>query len=161
MRRGCTANGVVGTVCPLTLALSPEAGERGPERTNCAVVLTTDALAFRQVDRQSGWAIAAVLWLANLLWPWTASAELKTWDGKHSIEKIEVTAVYFVPKDRSPLPDWKDRLSYFCRRIERFHEREFQGQSALKTVIRPEPYRSEHDSQRLIPQFAVLQHDLA
>ncbi len=111
--------------------------------------ITTNVRAFRQVHRQSGCAFAAVWLLANLVWPLTVSAELKTWDGRHSIDKIEVTAVYFVPKDRLPLPDWKDRVSYFCRRIERFHEREFQGQSTLKTVIRPEPFRSERDTKEL------------
>lgn len=59
--------------------------------------------------------------------PASALAELKTWDGKHSIDKIDVTVVYFVPRDREPLPDWKERVGYFCRRIERFHAREFQG----------------------------------
>src|SRR5712691_273389 len=76
-------------------------------------------------------------------------AEVKTWDGKHSIDQIEVTVVYFVPRDRSPLPDWKERVSYFCRRIERFHEREFQGQSVLKTVMRPEPFRSARSTEQL------------
>ena len=79
----------------------------------------------------------------------TARAELKTWDGKHAIDKIEVTVVYFVPRDRSPLPDWKDRVSYFCRRIERFHEREYQGQSVLKTAMRPEPFTSARTTEQL------------
>ena len=80
--------------------------------------------------------------LATVLVSAVSDAGLKTWDGKHSIDKIEVTVVYFVPRDRTPLPDWKDRVSYFCRRIERFHQREFQGQSTLSTVMHPEPFRS-------------------
>ncbi len=76
-------------------------------------------------------------------------AEVKTWDGKHSIEKIEVTVVYFVPSDREPLPDWKERVGYFCRRIERFHEREFQRQSSMKAVMRPEPFRSGRTTEQL------------
>ncbi|MBC7820547.1 MAG: hypothetical protein IAG10_26990, partial [Planctomycetaceae bacterium] len=76
-------------------------------------------------------------------------AEVKTWDGKHSIEKIEVTVVYFLPRDREPLPDWKERVGYFCRRIERFHEREFQGQSSMKAVMRPEPFRSGRSTEQL------------
>ena len=40
------------------------------------------------------------------------TAELKTWDGRHDISKIEITVAYFVPKDRQPLPDWHDRISY-------------------------------------------------
>ena len=79
----------------------------------------------------------------------TSHAGLKTWDGKHSIDNIEVTVVYFVPRDRTPLPDWKDRVSYFCRRIERFHQREFQGQSVLGTVIHPEPFRSARATNQL------------
>ena len=78
-----------------------------------------------------------------------ASAELKTWDGRHSIDKIDVTVVYFVPADRTPLPDWKDRVDYYCRRIERFHEREFQGQSVLKTIVQPEPFRSARATDQL------------
>lgn len=76
-------------------------------------------------------------------------AEVKTWDGKHSIEKIEVTVVYFVPKDREPLADWKERVGYFCRRIERFHEREFQGQSTMQATMRPEPFRSARSTDQL------------
>ena len=79
----------------------------------------------------------------------TARAELKTWDGKHAIDRIEVTVVYFVPRDRSPLPDWKERASYFCRRIERFQEREFQGQSVLKTLLQPEPFKSGRTTDQL------------
>jgi hypothetical protein len=30
------------------------------------------------------------------------AAEVKTWDGRHDISKIEVTVAYFVPKDRHP-----------------------------------------------------------
>lgn len=78
-----------------------------------------------------------------------AYAELKTWDGKHSIDRIEVTVVYFLPKGRMPLPDWKDRASYFCRRIERFHEREFQGQSIMKTDLQPEPFVSARTVEQL------------
>lgn len=78
-----------------------------------------------------------------------AQAELKTWDGKHSIDQIEVTVVYFLPKGRTPLPDWKDRASYFCRRIERFHEREFHGQSVMKTDLQPEPFVSARTVEQL------------
>ncbi len=87
--------------------------------------------------------------LASIFLTATARAELKTWDGKHAIDRIEVTVVYFMPSDRSPLPDWKERAGYFCRRIERFHEREFQGQSVLKTVLRPEPFTSARTTKQL------------
>jgi len=78
-----------------------------------------------------------------------ACAGLKTWDGRHSIDAIEVTVVYFVPKDRTPLPDWRKRVDYFCRRIELFHRREFQGQSTLRTIVQPEPMVSESDTAQL------------
>ena len=94
-------------------------------------------------------AALCVFLLVSLFVAETARAELKTWDGKHAIDRIEVTVVYFVPRDRSPLPDWKERVSYFCRRIERFHEREFQGQSVLKTAMRPEPFTSARTTEQL------------
>ena len=70
------------------------------------------------------------------------AAGLTTWDGRHPIDEIAATVVYFVPSDRTPLPDWRERVEYFCRRIERFHAREFGGQSRLKTTVHPEPFRS-------------------
>lgn len=98
------------------------------------------------------WQPSRGVWLlfwASLFVTETALAELKTWDGKHAIDRIEVTVVYFVPRDRSPLPDWKERVSYFCRRIERFHEREFQGQSVLKAAMQPEPITSARTTEQL------------
>ncbi|MCC7421495.1 MAG: hypothetical protein IT428_14520 [Planctomycetaceae bacterium] len=74
---------------------------------------------------------------------------LKTWDGKHSIDRIEVTVVYFVPRDRTPLADWKDRVGYYCRRLERFHQREFGGQSTLTMNPLAEPFRSARTTEQL------------
>ena len=74
---------------------------------------------------------------------------LATWDGKHSIDKIDVTVVYFVPRDRTPLPDWRERVDYFCRRIRQFHEREFQGQSVLTTKPLEKPFRSARTTEQL------------
>jgi len=81
--------------------------------------------------------------------PTSDSPDLKTWDGRHSIRAIDVTVVYFVPRDRRPLPDWRERVDYFARRIERFHEREFNGQSKLTARVRDEPFRSNHDTAEL------------
>lgn len=78
-------------------------------------------------------------------------AGTKTWDGKYDTENIEITVVYFVPSDRRPLPDWRERVDYFCRRIELFHAREFQGQSNLKTIVRDEPLVSELTTAELRP----------
>ena len=52
----------------------------------------------------------------TLLCP-AAIAGTRTWDGKYDTAKIAVTVVYFVPSDRQPLPDWKDRVQYYCGRI--------------------------------------------
>ena len=78
-----------------------------------------------------------------------AFAGTTTWDGKHSIEQVEVTAVYFVPQDRTPLPDWRERVDYFCRRVEQFHAREYGGQSTLTTRVHEEPYRSARTTEQL------------
>jgi hypothetical protein len=92
-----------------------------------------------------------LLLLAGLLFPAapTEAAELKTWDGKHSIAQIEVTMVYFVPRDRQPLVDWKERVEYFSRRIVAFHAREFHGQSKLVTKVSAEPFRSKKTTAQL------------
>ena len=74
---------------------------------------------------------------------------MTTWDGRHSIEKIAVHVVYFVPNDRVPLADWRLRVDYLCRRIEEFHAREFGEQSTLTTIVRPEPFISKRSSQQL------------
>lgn len=79
----------------------------------------------------------------------SAQGELRTWDGKYPIDKIEVNVVYFVPRDRTPLADWRRRVDYFCRRIERFHQRELDGQSQLATKVYPEPFRSPRTSEQL------------
>jgi len=72
-----------------------------------------------------------------------------TWDGKHATDAIEVTVVYFVPSDRTPLADWRERVDYFCRRIVLFHAREFGGQSVLSTQVHPEPLVSALTSAQL------------
>src|SRR5687768_17960067 len=87
--------------------------------------------------------------LLSLLAASAGHAELKTWDGRHAIDRMEVTVVYFVPRDRTPLPDWRERVDYYCRRIEKFHEREFQGQSKLKTRVQPSPFRSARTTEQL------------
>ena len=78
-----------------------------------------------------------------------AWAGTKTWDGKYDTENIEVSVVYFVPSDRQPLPDWRERVDYFCQRIERFHAREFQGQSTLTTLVHAEPLVSRASTAEL------------
>ncbi|NBP80033.1 hypothetical protein EBU58_04820, partial [bacterium] len=72
-----------------------------------------------------------------------------TWDGKHDTSQLDVTVVYFVPADREPLPDWNDRAAYYCRRIEQFHDREFQGSSTLTTHLLSEPLISQRTTAQL------------
>lgn len=79
----------------------------------------------------------------------TAWADTTTWDGKHSTTQIEVTIVYFLPKDRPALPDWRERVDYFAERITEFHSREFGGQSKLAAIVRPEPFRSARTTTQL------------
>ena len=81
--------------------------------------------------------------------PSAQAAELKTWDGRHSISNIAVTVAYFVPRDRQPLPDWHDRVRYFAKRIEQFHAREFQGQSTLKANVLNKPFKSARTTEQL------------
>ncbi len=62
-----------------------------------------------------------------------------TFDGKHAIGTIDLTVVYLVPKDRTPLTDWRDRVDYFRNRIEAFHRRESAGKSRLVIQVHPRP----------------------
>ena len=79
----------------------------------------------------------------------SAHAGTKTWDGRYSTEQIELTVVYFVPADREPLSDWRDRVDYYCRRIEKFHSREFGSQSTLTTKVVNQPFTSSQTTSRL------------
>ncbi|QEL20883.1 hypothetical protein [Limnoglobus roseus] len=66
-----------------------------------------------------------------------------TYDGQHEIGTINLTVAYFVPKDRTPLPDWKDRIEYYVRRVSAFHYRELDGRSKIKAAVRPKPLVAE------------------
>jgi hypothetical protein len=72
-----------------------------------------------------------------------AAQPLHTLGGTNDLSVIQLTGVYFVPKDRLPLPDWKERISYLLWRMEQFHQRELDGQSKLRTTLYPEPVFSE------------------
>lgn len=76
-------------------------------------------------------------------------AATNTWDDAYDTSQIEVTMVYFVPSDRVPLSDWRQRLDYYSKRIEQFHGREFQDQSKLTTVVHPEPFISGMSTSQL------------
>lgn len=87
--------------------------------------------------------------VSNSVFAEDAKPVLKTWDGNHDISQINVLMVYFVPKDREVLKDWKNRLSYYSGRIESFHQREFNGQSRLTTFVHREPFRSKLTTEEL------------
>ncbi len=72
-----------------------------------------------------------------------------TWDDAYDTSRIEVTMVYFVPSDRTALSDWRQRVEYYSRRIEQFHQREFQGQSKLTTIVHSKPFISGLSTQQL------------
>ena len=72
-----------------------------------------------------------------------AVAKPTTYDGKHDLTTINLTVVYFVPKDRTPLPDWKERVDYYVRRVTAFHHRELDGISAIKANVLPKPVVSD------------------
>ena len=106
--------------------------------------------------------VSTIALAASLLMPVKAAeaAEVRTWDGRHDISKIEVTVAYFVPKDRHPLPDWHDRVSYFAKRIEKFHAREFDGQSTLQAKVLGQPITSARTTEQLRagdPNFIFFQ----
>lgn len=107
-----------------------------------------------RVGKRDDMSVRQIAWLVLLLSSWLiiempARAELKTWDGKHSIERIDVILVYFLPKDRVALPDWRERLEFFRRRLEQFHQREFQDQSQLTAQVIAEPFVSERSTEQL------------
>lgn len=72
-----------------------------------------------------------------------------TFDGRHSIRRIVVVPVYFVPRGRRPLLDWRERVAYFARRLEAFHAREFAGQSILEVRVRPTPLFADQSADEL------------
>lgn len=91
------------------------------------------------------WLLVLCLWV-NCAAGWAGT---RTWDGRYSTERIQVTVAYFVPADRQPLPDWRERVQYFCRRIELFHLREFGAQSQLTTAIAEAPVISARTTSEL------------
>lgn len=73
----------------------------------------------------------------------------RTFDGRYPAATVDLTVVYLVPSDRTPLPDWRDRVDYFMKRIAAFHERESGGKSKLKIAVRPRPLVVEASSQMI------------
>ncbi|MBN2329179.1 MAG: hypothetical protein JXR73_18715 [Candidatus Omnitrophica bacterium] len=57
-----------------------------------------------------------------------------------SLEKIDVAVFYYVPRDREPLDDWRERIDDLMVRTQKFHRREFTGQSDFQYTIHPAPF---------------------
>ena len=72
-----------------------------------------------------------------------AAGPVHTFRGTNDLSRIDVTVVYFLPRDRPPMPDWRDRIGYAMRRVAAFHEREFSGLSRLVVRLPDEPLVSE------------------
>jgi hypothetical protein len=83
--------------------------------------------------------VTGLVWLCGAFGEPVFAEPLHTFDGRHDISTIDLAAVYFVPSDRRPLPDWRARADYYLRRVEAFHRRELDGQSALRVTLHPEP----------------------
>lgn len=83
-------------------------------------------------------ACGALLCLAS------ASGSVHTYGGTDDLSRIDVTAVYYLPKGRTPVPDWRERMNYMARRIEQFHRREFSGQSEAVIHLPAAPLQSTH-----------------
>ncbi|WP_166823386.1 hypothetical protein [Thalassoroseus pseudoceratinae] len=98
----------------------------------------------RAWKRLACFVVIAVGWVTASVFAGT-----RTWDGKHDTSAIAVRVAYFVPADRKPLADWRERVDYFCRRIRLFHHREFTGQSVLTTHVHPEPFVSKLTTEEL------------
>ncbi len=69
-----------------------------------------------------------------------------------SLQTIAVEVVYYLPSDSAPLQDWRDRIDYLMKRTQKFHRREFTGQSDFTYHIYPQPFMAS------VPQ-AGFPHD--
>ncbi len=67
-------------------------------------------------------------------------AGMHVYGATDSIETIHAGVVYYVPFDGEPLLDWRERVEYHMRRAQKFHQREFSGQSNLIYSIYPSPF---------------------
>ena len=82
--------------------------------------------------------VFATVWTAEIP-EITGGVGTHTFDGKYPIETINLSVVYLVPKDRTPLVNWRERVDYFLKRIDAFHRRESAGRSRLLIQLHPEP----------------------
>ena len=64
---------------------------------------------YRENPRTDRMRYSFVLSIAILFARDGSAAKPTTYDGKHGIATVQLAVVYFVPKDRTPLPDWKGR----------------------------------------------------
>lgn len=62
-------------------------------------------------------------------------------DKQTSISEIKITALYFVPKNKTgaAISDWKEKLEKNLKKLQKFHSLQFQGRSNVSYEIYPEP----------------------
>lgn len=62
-------------------------------------------------------------------------------DPNRSIEKIEILALYFIPKNKTgqQIGDWKEILNENLKKLQEFHDLQFQGRSEISYKILDEP----------------------
>jgi hypothetical protein len=65
---------------------------------------------------------------------------MHAYNGDDSIDVIDVQVVYYVAKGVEPLPDWRERVEYHLDRVQKFHQREFAGQSKFTYEILSAPF---------------------
>lgn len=56
------------------------------------------------------------------------------------LRQIGVEVFYYVPRDSKPLNDWFERIEYLMKRAQKFHRREFAGQSDFTYRIHEAPF---------------------
>lgn len=56
-----------------------------------------------------------------------------------SIEDIEVIALYFIPKDKTPILQWQGLLRTNLEKLREFHLLQFQGRSRISSTLYLEP----------------------
>ena len=70
------------------------------------------------------------------VWRSSVGYEYMGWEIRYGSDRIAM--VYFVPSDREPLEDWRQRIDYYGHRLEQFHARGSEG-PRLTTRIHPKP----------------------
>lgn len=62
-------------------------------------------------------------------------------DPQKSVSEIKITALYFVPKNKtaSAISNWREKLEENLKKLQKFHSLQFQGRSNVSYEIYSEP----------------------